>query len=69
MTDPDAPSRGSAIGLVALGLLFLGLVPVVILTNGLPGGWGFVEVILLPVLVGLWMVGRGLWLIWKGKTS
>jgi hypothetical protein len=35
-------------------------VPVVIWTNGLPGGWGFVEVIVLPVLVGLWLTGRGL---------
>lgn len=46
---------------LALGLLFLGLIPVVIQTNGLPGGWGFVEVIVLPALVGSGFTLLGLW--------
>jgi hypothetical protein len=67
MTDEAPPPVWPPL---ALGLLFLGLIPVVIQTNGLPRGWGFVEVILLPALVGGWFTGLGLWrLIMRGRRS
>jgi hypothetical protein len=65
MTEPPPPSRAALLWLLALGLLFLALIPVVIQVNGLPGGWGFVEVILLPAVVGAALTLRSLWRLFK----
>jgi hypothetical protein len=61
MTDDPRPSRAAVFGLLALGLVFLGAVPLVILTNGVPPGYGFFEVIILPAVVGCLFTGRSLW--------
>ena len=64
---PPLPSRTSLIWLLLLGLLYLGLVPVVIVVNGTPGGYGFFEVIFLPTAVGLFLVGRSVLKLLRGE--
>jgi hypothetical protein len=50
---------------LALGLLFWFLVVLVFKVNGTPGGYGFFEVVILPIIVGGLFVWRGLSLLWK----
>lgn len=69
MNDPEPPPRWAAVGSLALGLLFLGLVGLVFKVNGTPGGYGFFEVVILPLLVGGWFIWRGLSLLWKGRAK
>jgi hypothetical protein len=66
--EPDPPSRWGAVGAIALGLLFWFMVFLVFKINGRPGGYGFFEVVILPVAVGGWFIGRGLFLLWKGRA-
>jgi hypothetical protein len=62
---PEPPSRWAAVGALALGLLFWFLVVLVFKVNGTPGGYGFFEVVILPIAVGGLFVWRGLFLLWK----
>jgi hypothetical protein len=61
------PTRRALVWLFLLGLLYLGLVPVVIVVNGMPGGYGMFEVIILPAFVGLLLAGRSLWKLARGE--
>jgi hypothetical protein len=65
MAEQEPPSRWGAIGALALGLLFWFMVFLVFKVNGTPEGYGFFEVVILPVAVGGFFIWRGLLLLWK----
>ena len=65
MAAPEPGSPWAGWGALALGLLFWGLVVAVFKVNGTPGGYGFFEVVILPIGVGGWFVWRGVSLLWK----
>jgi hypothetical protein len=66
MPDPAPGSWWEAVGALALGLLFWFLVYLVFRIYGTPGGYGFFEVVILPIAVGGVFVWRGLRLVLRG---
>lgn len=69
MQAPERPSRWAGLGSVALGLLFWFMVFLVFKINGTPGGYGFFEVVVLPVGVGGWFVWRGVSVLWNAQKG
>jgi hypothetical protein len=65
MGGQEPPSRWAGLGALALGLLFWFMVFLVFTVNGTPGGYGFFEVVILPVAVGGFFIWRGVMLLWR----
>jgi hypothetical protein len=65
MPDQEPTSKWGAMGAIALGLLFWFMVFLVFKVNGTPGGYGFFEVVILPVVVGGYFIWRGVMLLWR----